>query len=127
MDAPADLKEWLERADGLPLPPSVPHGERAHWRPKTRVCFGHSTPINGRTFTVATGEAVTRLWENVRQKLADIPLARDCNVALPALCFEGGAEGLVLRAQTMITWSEPVGPPVRDDVYGEFEVELATS
>ena len=126
MDAPADLKEWLFRADGLPLPPSVPHGDRPHWRGETAVCYGLSDPLVDVSFQDAVGQAVSALWADVHRRLRAIAVTRECCVALPSIIFQDSYEGYRLRAQTMITWSEPVGPPVRDDANGEFEIELAT-
>ena len=121
---PLDLKGWLEQAHGLPLPPDAPQDSHPHWRGENAVCFGLSRPLTETSFIAAVGQALAALWGDVHKRLASIEAARECSVALPAICFQNSPEGYRLRAQTMITWS--VGQPSlpNDDTASDFEITV---
>ena len=123
---PLDLSQWLDRHGDLPLPPNAPLGDAPQWRGETAVCYAFSRPLSETSFIAAVRQTMGDLWGAVHKRLDAIDLARDCNVALPAIRFQNSPEGYRLRAQTMITWSGPVEDHAIADANGEFEIDLAT-
>lgn len=119
---PLDLSQWLDRHDDLPIPSDAPQDSHPHWRGEIVVCYGLSRPLAETSFIAAVRQALEALWGDVHKRLGSIELARECNVALPAIRFQNSPEGYRLRAQTMIMWLAPSAPFPSPELASDFEI-----
>ena len=121
---PLDLSQWLDRHDDLPIPPDAPHESHSHWCGESVVCYGLSRPLAETSFIAAVRQAIAALWDDVRKQLGSIDVARECNVALPAIRLQNSPEGYRLRAQTMIMWLAPSPPLPSPELASDFEISI---
>lgn len=121
---PADLREWAFRVGELPIPESVVRPEHIHWRGESQSVYALSSPITDVSFDVAVREAVSGLWVEVVRRLGNLPVCRGPEVALPAIRFQETYEGLRLRAQTLIAWSEMIENAADSSIHDDIEIGL---